>query len=100
MNNPFSQFYIDVARNDLDVGIKTFHSHIEDAFTKVNLSKADPSLLFELCHNSSNNINYGEYAFIICQYLTTKKVSDKQQVVKQIKMVPTNIMQVSNSEDV
>ena len=96
MNNPFSQFYIDVARNDLDVGIKTFHSHIEDAFTKVKFSKADTSLLFELSHNSSKNINYGEYAFIIGEYLTTKKNCDKQQSVKQIKMVPTNIMQVSN----
>ena len=75
MRQPFSQFYVDVARNELDMGIKTFHTHIERTLEDVDYKKADVSLLYEIYSNFSNETDYGEHAFIIAKHMrnTNKK---------------------------
>lgn len=45
LDNPFSNFYFDLARNDLDLGIKSFHEFVLDAFNNMDVGNADPDLL-------------------------------------------------------
>ena len=85
LKNPFSQFYVDVARNDLDMGIKTFHKHIENALLKVDYSKRDPILLHKIYNNNFNEeIDCGENALILASYMT-KKLEVKKEELPKIK---------------
>lgn len=95
MKNPFSQFYVDVARSDLDIGIKTFHANVQQSIENIRFSRSDTALLFDVYSNFSKNTNYGEAAFIIAEYITNTK-SNQDKVVKQITMLPINNMQISN----
>jgi len=70
LKNGFSQFYVDVARNDLDMGIRTFHKHVENALLKVDYSNADPILLYKIYNNFNEEIDYGENAFVLASYMT------------------------------
>jgi len=71
LRNHFSQFYIEVARIELDMGLKTFHNYVENALGEVNYSKADPILLEQILSNNSTDIDYGDLAFIIGTYIKT-----------------------------
>ena len=69
LRSPFSQFYFDIARNELDVGVKTFHSYIEHALESVQYENADAALLFEIYSNFSKETDYGEHALIIAEHI-------------------------------
>ena len=89
LKSPFSQFYFDVSRNDLDMGIKTFHSYIENMLEDVNYENADATLLFEIYSNFSEEADYGEHAFIIGEHIVNKSNKDVNiQYVKQANAVP------------
>ena len=94
MKNPFSQFYTDVARNDLDIGLKTFHANVELAIEDIRYSRADTVLLFDIYSNFSKNTDYGEAALIIGEYITNKATKENKGVIKQITMIPANNIQV------
>lgn len=96
MKNPFSQFYVEVARSDLDIGIKTFHANVQQAVENVRLSNSDTALLFDVYSNFSKNTNYGEAALIIAEYMTGIKQNQEKPVIKQITMLPINNIKVSN----
>lgn len=95
MKKPFSQFYTDVARNNLDIGIKTFHAYVEQAIENISYANADAGLLFEVYSNFSQHSDYGEYAFAIALCIAEKEKSNKKGSVKQITMTPISI-QVGN----
>ena len=69
LRSPFSQFYFDIARNELDIGVKTFHSYIEHALESVQYENADAALLFEIYSNFSKETDYGEHALIIAEHI-------------------------------
>lgn len=48
LNDYFSQLYFDVARNEMDLGIKTFHRAVLDATRRVDVSKIDHALALEI----------------------------------------------------
>lgn len=73
LKSPYSQFYFDIARNELDVGVKTFHSYIEHALESVQYENADAALLFEIYSNFSKETDYGEHALIIAEHLRNAK---------------------------
>lgn len=73
LQSPFSQFYFDVARNDLDIGLKTFHSYIEHALESVDYNKADTTLLLDIYSNFSKETDYGEHALMIAEYVRNAK---------------------------
>lgn len=87
MKQPYSQFYLDVARNDLDIGIKTFHAYVQKALEKVDENKENESLIYQIYGNIENNIDYGEQAFILGSYIAGKYESTKKNksVVKELK---------------
>ena len=97
MKKPFSQFYIEVARNDLDLGIKTFHAHVQQSIQNVRFSNSDTALLFDVYSNFSKSTDYGEAALIMAEYITNSKENQDKAVIKQITMLPVNNMKVSNS---
>ena len=91
MKSPFSQFYVDVARNDLDMGIKTFHSHMERTLEEVDYAKADATLLYEIYSNFSEETDYGEHAFIIAKHMREANLKKAFQYKKECVVIPANI---------
>lgn len=73
LRSPYSQFYFDLARNDMDIGLKTFHSNIEHALESVDYGQADTTLLQEIYSNFSEEADYGEHALAISKYLRNAK---------------------------
>ena len=78
INNLFSQFYLDIARNELDMGIKTFHNYISVAVSKINYENLNTNLFYEIFGNNSKDINYAEQAFLIATYVIENKQENKK----------------------
>ncbi|MBO5121385.1 MAG: hypothetical protein J6C28_06850 [Bacilli bacterium] len=89
LQDPFSQFYFDLARNELDIGLKTFHTTIEHALESVDYEKADTTLLLEIYSNFSKETDYGEHALMIAKHMNgaSKKTSGYQYTL----VSPVNI---------
>lgn len=96
MKNPFSQFYVGVARSELDIGIKTFHANVQQSIENMRLSNSDTALLFDVYSNFSKNTDYGEAALILAEYITNTKKNQDRPVIKQVTMLPINNIKVSN----
>jgi len=77
----FSQFYVDVARCELDMGVKTFHKILEHTFEKVNYSKADQNLFNKIFGRFQDGLDYGEQAFVLGSYIT-ENLEEKTEEVK------------------
>lgn len=82
MRQPFSQFYVDIARNELDMGIKTFHTYIERMLEDVNYKNMDISILCEIYGNSFKDTDYGEHAFLIAKYMKHRQKEMNPQFKK------------------
>ena len=78
IKNFFSQFYLDIARNELDMGIKTFHNYISVAVSKINYENLNISLFYEIFGNNIQDIDYAEQAFIIATYIIENKQKNKK----------------------
>ena len=89
LRSPYSQFYFDLARNDLDIGLKTFHSNIEHALDSVDYDKADTTLLQGIYSNFSEEADYGEHALAISRYL--KDAKEKKVGYQYTLVSPINI---------
>lgn len=73
LSNPYSQFYADLARNDLDMGINLFHEYLEDAQANVDSQKYDiPESIKRIVHELPDEINYGSAAFLAGAYISKK----------------------------
>lgn len=70
-----SNTYFDIARNDLDLGISSYHQIVGIAQDNVDYTKADPILLQEIYGRFSRSLDYGEQAFLLGAYVTGKLVS-------------------------
>lgn len=93
LKNAFSQFYVDVAKHDLDMGIKTFHKHIENALEKIDYSKANPLILKRIYSKIHHDIDYGELAFILGMYImgcleTEQSLNDIKPKIKKLSNMP------------
>lgn len=95
MKKPFSQFYMEVARSDLDIGIKTFHAHVQQSIRNSSHTNSDTALLFDFYSNFSKNTDCGEAAFWIADYINSMKIAKEKIAVKQIVKKPGN-MKFSN----
>lgn len=83
MLQKYSQFYVDVARNELDIGIKSFHREIEKAHLKWNSSNADTKVLEEILPMELQNSGYIKRAYIIGNYIYQKE-KEKQQGTEKV----------------
>lgn len=83
LKNAFSQFYLEVARHDLDMGLKTFHKHIEIAIpNSVNIRTNEFNS--EESH-STKEIDYGEQAYILARYMLGFNRQKEREVKPKIK---------------
>jgi hypothetical protein len=69
LKDAFSNFYLNIAREDHDMGLKTFHKYIEAAIEKIDFDKANPKVYNLIFNNLNPNADYGELAFVISLYL-------------------------------
>ena len=69
LNHTYSQFYFDVAKNDNDMGVNTFHAYIQKALAKINPEKKDLELVNQLFASSEKTLGYGEEAFVIGNFI-------------------------------
>ena len=79
ITNHYSQFYLDLARNDLDMGIKTFHSIIEKAILKIDYEKADKELFYNI-FGDNVSLEYDEKAFVLGAYVSLNLKQEKQKI--------------------
>lgn len=68
LRNPFSQLFLDVARNDMDLGIKTFHAAVIQASTCIDYESNDKKLLKQIFEGNFNFMNYSLNALTIAKY--------------------------------
>ena len=92
IETPFSQFYVDVSRNDLDIGVKSFHQHITKAVEKVNYSVADHNLLTNFDDSFFEKNDYKKQAFVIGVYVLEHLKQNEMSVtfVKRLPVVSVN----------
>lgn len=95
MQTKYSQFYVDVARNDLDMGIKTFHTYINHALSSVDYACVDSNVLSEVYGDFAEEADYGKHAFVIAKNIraqskNTQNSKQGAQVVQYVKTVPSN----------
>lgn len=88
LKSPFSQFYFDIARNELDIGLKTFHSYIEHALESVDYRQADTTLLLDIYSNFSKETDYGEHALIIAKHM---KGAEQKDAGYQYTFIPAKV---------
>ena len=86
LNHTYSQFYFDVAKNDNDMGVNTFHAYIQKALSKINPEKKDLELVNRLFLSEENPVGYGEEAFVIGNFIRNIFVPKKDNcAVKKCK---------------
>lgn len=73
LSDPYSQFYFDLARNERDMGIKTFHSHIAKAMSKTQFSHVNPSLWKDVYGTSMKNSGFVETTLLLSSYISERK---------------------------
>ena len=54
----FSRIYLELARFDLEMGIKIFHYYIMEALNKRDFKKADKNLIYDIYSRFSYEIDY------------------------------------------
>ena len=87
LDNHFSHFYFDLARNELDVGIKTFHGVLANEISNIDHSNANSEKFDEVFGSTAiNNLGYEKKAFIIGTHMYLNKKTNKAKVKNNIKV--------------
>lgn len=73
LESEYSQLYFDVARNELDLGIKFFREFVYSAFEKIDIESADPDLLEIVVERMNSAISNNQLALIIAEEFRTLK---------------------------
>ena len=69
LSQPFSSIYHLVAREYLDIGIKTFHKEIGKALDKIDSRKIDESLALKVYGSNPDSLDYGKQALLFAGYI-------------------------------
>ena len=83
----FSTPYHTVARNERDLGIKSFHRYVNDAISKVDYSKTDSKLAFDIYDGLPDELSISENAYAIATHMLgmrETKHSVKMPYIKSI----------------
>ena len=65
----FSQLYFNLARNERDIGVKEYHRILSRSLSKIDYKKASPELLYKVYGNFPFEMDYGENAFALANFL-------------------------------
>ena len=92
LNDGFSSIYHMIAREDLEIGLRSFHLYIEMALEEIDPSKTDLNLSYEIFGENVGEQSYGTIAFQIANYLVGFK--------RQNNVVPPKIRKLVNTPNV
>ena len=89
MNDAYSNFYLIIAREDLEMGLRKFHTFIGQAIDKIDNEKIDSKLAEKIFGKNPVESNYGEQAFKIASYMSSKyMIKYSNQKVKKLPNMP------------
>lgn len=78
LNYGLSNYYHSYVREELWMGLRSFHSRMEEMVDLIDYESADSELLSKIYGNIDYSINYAENAFLLAAYLLgIKKDEDK-----------------------
>ena len=69
LGKPFSRIYHLVAREYLEIGIKSFHLNVESALDKIDSSKVDELLALRVYGSNPEQLDYGKQALLYAGYI-------------------------------
>jgi len=91
LKNGFSPFYHEIARNELDMGLKSFHLVIADAISNINYGIINPEVGADIFGKVSSDLDYGEQALMIGSYVAnipidfnTKKEKSSEHLSRKL----------------
>ena len=95
LNDAFSNFYHNLARENKDMGVKSFHLYINKAIEKIN-DDVDKELSKRIYGDNPEELNYGLQAFQIAAYVADKHAYNnaleyKKPLVKKLPNMPDDI---------
>ena len=79
LDDEFSQFYFDVARNENDIGIKNFNGIISYCLEKRNKSAGTNKLALKIMRGLPEDNSLGTNVFFISDYVYKKHINSKEQ---------------------
>lgn len=87
--NPYSQFYLDLARFDLDMGVKTFHTYITEAKNKIDNNKINENLKENILGISNQPLDNGVKSLLIASYVQNNLLNQQKnnKYTKVLKIV-------------
>lgn len=68
LNDAYSDFYRWIARDDKEMGVKSFHFYIEEAISKIDENSIDKELAVKIFGSNPEDLNYGLQAFQLACY--------------------------------
>ncbi len=72
LSDHFSSIYHYIAREDKEIGIKSFHMCLEDAIKSIDKNKIDSALATRIYGSYFEAINYGQKAMLFAAYVAGK----------------------------
>lgn len=84
LNHKYSQFYFDIARNSLDMGLKEFHWLVQRAISNVDYSKGSPMTFSCVYDREPQEMGYVEQTIMISNYVSNMMMSERlnRQIAK------------------
>ena len=86
LKNPYSNFYHEIARNEKDIGIKTFHAYIIKAISKIKNINQNSDFVQEIYDNVPENIDYKDNSLLLASYLLNNqlKINMKKPITRKL----------------
>lgn len=72
LNDAYSDFYRWIARDDKEMGVKSFHYYIGDAISKIDENSIDKELAVKVFGSHPEDLNYGLQAFQLACYASNR----------------------------
>lgn len=68
LNDAYSDFYLWIARDDKEMGVKSFHFYIGEAISKIDDNSINKELAIKVFGSNPEDLNYGLQAFQLACY--------------------------------
>lgn len=72
LNDAYSDFYRWIARDDKEMGVKSFHFYIGEAISKIDDNSIDKELAIKVFGSNPEDLNYGLQAFQLACYASNR----------------------------
>ena len=72
LNDAYSDFYRWIARDDKEMGVKSFHFYIGEAISKIDDDSIDKELAIKVFGSNPEDLNYGLQAFQLACYASDR----------------------------